>query len=450
MSEAATMPPPARLGHEFNPQQDAPPAHIQKNIEKAMAEKDAVLEKSSKGFLAGLQELGDEPRGDQVHNNDGRSNTQKVEKEPVKAGKKPAKTAEDITKAPEQGVAQELSADPMEALEQLTEAETTPEAKETAKEEVTTEEKPEPTDPKEKERYQWGKLKAKAEEYDKKIQEWTAKEQDFQKQITEREERLKSLQEKEKRAEELEKKIEEYRVKVAKADILEDPEYQSSFVQPYEETMGFLKQAADAYQLNWPSLVQIMETASSDVERNKAFAGLIADSDSAVDTVTQSQMAAAMMDINKLRQYDKQLKENSVKAWEAMQLEKESKTKAEQEKTVAQRREDARAAFRRMQKSIAEMQDANEDEWVNDLAMAEHPPALRAAQAYALKTLPMVIQKSKEAIKAKDAEIERLNGIIKARSNGGPKMEPGGSGGLSNGSHLTDDKRSFAERLAGA
>lgn len=435
------MPPPARIGHEFNPQQDAPPVHIQKNIEKAMAEKDAVLEKSSKGFLAGLQELGDEPRGDQVHQNDGRSNTQKVEKEP-------AKTAEDITKAPEQGTAQELSADPMEALEQLTEAETDPETTETAQEQVV-EEKIEPTDPKEKEKYKWGELKAKADKYDKESKEWSTKEQEWQKQIAEREDRLKSLKEQEKRAADLEKKIEEYRVKVAKADILEDPEYQQSFVQPYEETMGFLKQAADAYQLNWPSLVQIMETTASDVERNKAFAGLIADSDSAVDTVTQSQMAAAMMDINKLRQYDKQLKENSVKAWEAMQLEKESKTKAEQEKTVSQRREDAKAAFRRMQKSIAEMKDANEDEWVNDLAMAEHPPALRAAQAYALKTLPMVIQKNKEAIKAKDAEIERLNGIIKARSNGGPKMEPGGISS-SNGTHLTDDKRSFAERLAGA
>lgn len=447
MSEAATMPPPARLGHEFQSPQ-APPPEIQKNIEKAMAEKDAVLEKAGKGFLAGLQELGGDARGDQTQN-DGRSNTQKVEKETVqkhKAEKKPAKTAEDIAKAPEQGVAQELSADPMEALEQLTDP---PESKETPKEEPKVEEpKPEPTDPKEKEKYQWGKLKAKAEEYDKKLEEWTAKEQDFQKQLTEREERLKSLQEKDQRAAELEKKIEEYRVKVAKADILEDPDYQENFVKPYEDTMGFLKQAADAYSLNWPHLVQIMETAQSDVERNKAFAGLISESDSAVDSVTQSQMAAAMMDINKLRQYDRQLKEHSLQAWEAMQLEKESKTKAEQEKTTKQRREDSLAAFRRMQKSIPQMKDANEEEWVNDLAMAEHPPALRAAQAYALKALPKVIQDHKDAIKAKDAEIERLNGIIKARSNGGPKLDQGGSGG-GGGSHLKDDNRPLSERLAG-
>jgi hypothetical protein len=449
MSEAATMPPPAQLGHEFQPQQ--PPVHIQKNIEKAMAEKDAVLDKAGKGFLAGLQELTDAPSGDQV-NNDGRSNTQKVEKEPAKAKpeKKAAKTAEDINKAPEQGVAQELSADPMEALEQLKGTEDAPESKETAKEETKVEEqKTEPTDPKEREKYKWGELKAKAEEYDKKREEWTAKEQDWQKQITEREERLKSLQEQEKRAAELEKKIEEYRVKVAKADILEDPEYQENFVKPYEETMGFLKQAADAYQLNWPALVQIMEASKGDVERNKAFAALIADGEFPVDSVTQSQMAAAMMDVDKLRKYDQQLKANSVQAWEAMQLEKESKTKAEQEKSTTQRREDSRAAFRRMQKSIAEMKDANEEEWVNDLAMAEHPPALRAAQAYALRALPMVIQNQKAALSAKDAEIARLNGIIKARSNGGPKMEPGSSG-ATNGSHLSEDKRSFGERLASA
>lgn len=448
MSEAATMPPPARLGHEFQSPQ-APPPEIQKNIEKAMSEKDAVLEKAGKGFLAGLQELGDGPKGDMTQN-DGRSNTQKVEKDPVqkpKADKKPTKTAEDITKAPEQGVAQELSADPMEALEQLTDA---PEPKETPKEEPKVEEvdlTPEQQKTK-KANDKWKELKDKSEEYDKKIEEWAAKEQEWQKQNAEREERLKSLQEKEKRAAELEKKIEEYRVKVAKADILEDPDYQENFVKPYEDTMGFLKQAADAYSLNWPHLVQIMETAQSDVERNKAFAGLISESDSAVDSVTQSQMAAAMMDINKLRQYDRQLKEHSLQAWEAMQLEKESKTKAEQEKTTKQRREDSLAAFRRMQKSIPQMKDANEEEWVNDLAMAEHPPALRAAQAYALKALPKVIQDHKDAIKAKDAEIERLNGIIKARSNGGPKLDQGGSGG-GGGSHLKDDNRPLSERLAG-
>jgi hypothetical protein len=446
MAEQATMPPPARLGHEFQSPQ-APPPEIQQNIEKAMAQKEAVLEKAGKGFLEGLNALGDQNSPP----NDGRTtNTQKVEKEVVqkpKAEKKPAKTAEDIQKAPEEGVAKPLSADPVEALEQLAEPETPAEAKEEAKEQPKAEEqKPEPTDPKEKERYQWGKLKAKAEEYDKKIEEWTAKEQEFQKQLTEREERLKAIEEKAQRAEDLEKKMEEYRVKVAKADILEDDDYRENFIKPYEETMGFLKQAADAYNLNWPSLVQIMETAQGDVERNKAFAALISDSDTSVDSVTQSQMAAAMMDINKLRVYDRQLKENAVQAWEAMQLEKEAKTKAEQEKTVAQRREDARAAFRRMQKSIPEMKDANEDEWVNDLAMAEHPPALRAAQAYALKTLPLVIQSAKKENATLKAEVERLNNIIKARSNGGPRLEPAGGGGGK--SSLGDDSRPLSERLA--
>lgn len=444
MAEAATMPPPARLGHEYQSQQ-APPPEVQQNIEKAMAEKDRVLENAGKGFLEGLKALGDQTTGEPP--NDGRTtNTQKVEKEPAKAKveKKTAKTAEDIAKAPEEGVAAPLSADPVEALEQLAQGEkTAQEPKEEPK--VEQQQNADLTDPKEKERYKWGELKAKAEEYDKKLEEWTAKETEFQKQITEREERLKALAEKEKRAEELEKKIEEYRVKVAKADILEDPHYQENFVKPYEDTMGYLKQAADAYNLNWPSLVQIMETSQSEVERNKALASIIANAENPVDVVTQSQMAAAIGDINKLREYDKQLKANSVQAWEAMQLEKEAFTKAEQEKTVAQRREDAKAAFRRMQKSIPEMADAQEEEWVNDLAMAEHPPALRAAQAYALKTLPLVIQKSK----AKDAEIARLNGIIKARSNGGPKVDPAGGGAGPSGSSMMEDSRPLSERLAG-
>jgi hypothetical protein len=78
--------------------------------------------------------------------------------------------------------------------------------------------------------------------------------------------------------------------------------------------------------------------------------------------------------------------------------------------------------------------------------MAEHPPALRAAQAYALKTLPLVIQSAKKENATLKAEVERLNNIIKARSNGGPRLEPAGGGGGK--SSLGDDSRPLSERLA--
>lgn len=441
------MPPPARLGREVFPQeqhQSQPPAAIQKTIEKAMAQKDAVLERSSgenSSFLQGLKALSDDtPTTDKSGRGESHPAVAKGKKEVSQRADN--RTAEEITKAPEQGVAKELTGDPLEQLEQLSdtsteEAEAATEKAEEVKSEETTSTESDGQSAEDRKKYKWGELKAKAEKLDVELPKLEARIKEF-------EQKEKAFAEKEKQLEELTTKYEEAQTKIAAVDILEDPDYQENVAKPFEERMSFLKEAAKEYSLSWPSLLQVMEQPNQ-IQRNKALAALIGESETTVDAVTQADMSRAISELTVIRQHGEALEKDAKKSLEAMKLSREAKQAEDKEKTMAQRKDTAAAVFRRMQKTISELADEPVDTWVKDYALADHDPSIQIAQTYALAALPKIISSNKKALAEKDAKIAQLEATLKARSNGSPRME------ATNGSSQStqaEDSRPFGERLA--
>lgn len=434
------MPPPAQLGREFVPnqqRQDQPPAQIQKNLEKAFQEKEAVLEKSGKGFLEGLKALGDESGTP----NDGRSKEGShpaVAKE-TKSQKPKDRTAQEISKAPEEGQAKPLG-DPLEELEKLSEttenaeeqAEVQPEEKVAAKEA----EAKVKDESKEKEKYKWGELKEKANKLDTELPK-------LEKRIKEFEEKEKQFQAKEARLAELEKQYEEAQTKIAAVDILESPEYKENVSVPFQERMDYMKKVSDAYTLPWAELLRAMENPD-EVLRDREFDAIMRNSEQTIPQVTQANLSRAASELVEIRKHGEYLEKNAKQALEAMKVEREAKETQQKEQTKAEKQQTALAVFSRMQKSIAELADESPETWVKEYAMAEHNPSIQIAQTYALAALPKVLQSHKAKVAEMQAKIEKLEKTLKARSNGSPQVEP------QNGSVQIDtkDDRPFGERLA--